>query len=89
MATVFIPMIAQADYESFRRVLNRDLPDAYDKWLHLAAKMSEDNGSKGGISKLVQVNPVEFTRFLRAAGADANLHSLGNFAYEKGMGHRY
>jgi hypothetical protein len=84
MATVFIPMIAQADYDSFRRVLNRDLPDAYDKWLQCAAKMSEDNGSKGGISKLVQVNPGEFTR-----GADANLHSLGNFAYEKGMGHRY
>ena len=89
MATKFIPTIAKADYEAIRRIIRRHLPDSYDKWLYLSTKESADNISKGGISEPVEVNADEFARFLKATRADANLHSLYNYAYEKGMGHKY
>jgi hypothetical protein len=89
MVTMFIPTIAAKDYDAFRRLMNRDLPDSYDKWLHLVLQMTADNDGKGHISEPVDLDPHEFTRFLGATGNTANLHSLRNFAFEKGMGHKY
>lgn len=89
MATKFIPTIRKTDYDSFRRIINRDLPNTYDEWLNLAAKITADNGGRGHVSNSVEVNPDEFAKYLRAVGGDANLHFLERFAYEKGMGHKY
>jgi len=89
MSIKFIPTIAKADYESFRRVINRNLPNTYDEWLYLAAKVSADNVSKGNISNPVELNPDEFRRYCTATGAAPDLQALDNFAYEKGMGNKY
>lgn len=89
MAAMFIPTIAPADYQAFRRLIDRDLPDTYDEWLDLANKGSLDNIGKGHVSEPVDVDPNEFVRFVRATGASANLHWLYNFAQQKGGGHSY
>ncbi len=89
MATKFIPNVAKANDEAFRRILRRDFPNTYKEWLYLANKSSADNVAMGHDSKPVEVDPNEFTRYLRATGSDANLHSLYNFAYEKGVRNKY
>lgn len=68
MATWFIPTIAKTDYESFRRVLGRNLPDTYDEWLYLANKRSLDNIAKGNESKPIELNADEFARYCRTTG---------------------
>jgi hypothetical protein len=89
MATLFVPQIAEQDYESIRRLLNRDIPDTYDKWLNLIFECVTNNQATGHISETIDIDPNEFGRYLRATGAEANLQGLRNFAFQKGTGHKY
>ena len=89
MAGQFIPIIANQDYETFRRILDPHLPNTYEKWLDLVDQMTGDNISRGRASKPIELNPHEFSRYCEATGSSPNLHILKNFAHEKGIGHEY
>jgi hypothetical protein len=89
VSTKFIPMIAKDNYESFKRILNRHLPDTYDEWLYLTAKRSLENVAMGNASEPIEAHFDEFIRYCLTVGDDPDLNVLDNFAYQKGMGNKY
>jgi hypothetical protein len=86
----FIPKIEEADYEAFRRILGHHLPNTYEGFIALALRDSEsDRIYYARQNTPVEMNADEFARYLKTEGADPNLQSLRNFAYEKQMGNQY
>lgn len=77
-----LPVINPADYDAFRRLPTRDLPDAYDEWLNLQAQRSLEYSRLGFRVIKVQVNLGEFTRYLARIGETANLKTLTDLALE-------
>jgi hypothetical protein len=83
------PMIAPNDYAAFRQLLGEHIPDAYDEWRQLQAKEIREFTQVGGRTLEVPINSHEFSRFLTARGANANLVSLRNCVIEKDAGNAY
>jgi len=89
MPTIFSPNIAQADYNAFRRLIKKDFPDTYDKWLDLTSQQANKFGAVGNTVESIEVKPDEFARFLGTTGTSSDLQSLWHFAHEKGMERKY
>jgi hypothetical protein len=80
------PIIAKDDYPTFRQIIGDDIPATYDEWLKLQTKEIREFNQAGRNTKKVPVDPYEFSRFLTARGANANIVSLRNFTIEKDAG---
>ena len=85
----FLPFIARENYESFRRLPDSDLPDTYDEWFQLHAKLKLQWGQVGYAVENRQINLDEFIRFCSARGIAPNGDSLMKFAFGKGAGENY
>jgi hypothetical protein len=84
MNTMFLPAIRHEQYQSFRRVLNREIPETYEEWKHLSSLKVADSEGKGHKVREVEISPEEFTRFLNRRGEKATLQMLDHLAFEKG-----
>ena len=47
MTIYCLPLISPGDYETFRRLLNNDLPDTYNEWSNLHLKKLSDVRRQG------------------------------------------
>lgn len=88
-ATICSPTITVNDFEAFRRLVNKDFPDTYDKWLNLARQKGDKFAEVGNAIEDIEVKPDEFARFLRSTGASPDTQSLWTFAHEKCCGRIY
>jgi hypothetical protein len=89
MEPIYLPFISPRDYDTFRRILNSDLPTTYDEWFKLHTKERADRGHAGHAIREIRVNANEFFRFLNARGMAANLKALEAFTAEKVSGKQY
>lgn len=89
MATICFPTIKQNDFETFRRLINEDFPNTYDEWLDLARKKGDKFAESGNTIEDVEIEPNEFSRFLRTTGTSPDLQSLWQLAHDKGVGRKY
>ena len=87
--TYELPIIDAADYDAFRNLPTRDLPNTYDEWLKLFAKRKLEYARLGYRVVEVKVNSREFARYLTAAGQSGNLKTLADFALEKSSRNDY
>ncbi len=78
-----LAIINRDDYEAFRNIPTRDLPDTYDEWLQLSAQSRLEWGRAGAEIVEIEVHSDEFARFLSATGQPANMKSLWDFVREK------
>ena len=85
MSTIYIPEIAKADYESFRRIIENHLPDTYENWVRLASKLRDDVVARGRAVVSVALNVDEFTQYLDTTKNSANATGLSKFAREKAL----
>ena len=85
MSTIYIPKIAKADYESFRRIIENHLPDTYDNWVRLASKLRDDVVARGRAVVSVALNADEFSQYLDTTKNSANAAGLSKFAREKAL----
>lgn len=74
MTTIRLPNIAREHYEAVRSLLNRNVPDTYDKWLDLFDKWRQTYAADTII--YVEVNPSQLADFLDRAGRANDLHAL-------------
>jgi gluconate kinase len=84
MATQYLPIIREEDYEAFRRLLGQNLPGAYDDWNYLSGDRQHQIARSGHIARGIELHPDEFTMWLSARREDATLNALDNFAFHKG-----
>ena len=84
-----IPIIRPADYETFRSILNNEIPDTYEEWVQNYAKVTQEFLARSEPHRGVQVDPHEFIRFCRSCNAVPGVESLGEFAVEKASGNHY
>jgi len=84
MATAYLPLINPGDYETFRGILNEDMPSTYDEWAQLHAKMLTDLLRQGESYREIQINPDELRRFCTRRKTSASYQLLRDLAVEKG-----
>jgi hypothetical protein len=84
MITVYLPVIHRNDYETFRTVMGRNLPDTHDEWRYLALKKKDEAVLCGHEVFEIEVYPDEFVGYASLHGDERTLHALQNFAFEKG-----
>lgn len=89
MATFFVAGISPEHYDSFRRLLGRELPDSFDAWAYRQSERIAKLSAKSHAVYEVRANPDEFTRYCQATNSEINLKSLDTFASEKANGKRY
>ena len=77
------PLISADEYAKFCSILNGDLPATYDEWLSCQSKEIRQFRQLGWIIREIPIEFNEFTQFLKAHGAKANIVSLRNFTIEK------
>jgi hypothetical protein len=84
MATFYVVYIRPEDYQTFRRLLHNNIPDAYDKWLYFRDKETAEHQGGGHAVKAVEIRPDEFTAYCDRIGAARDIHTLRGLASEKG-----
>jgi len=85
MSTIYIPEIANADYDSFRRLIQNHLPDTYDNWVRLTSKLRDDGVARGRAVVSVVLKADEFSQYLDTTKNSANATGLSKFAREKAL----
>lgn len=88
-APYLLPSISQRDYDAFSRLNDSDLPETYDEWLKIHAKMKVLGSQAGYILEERQVDPREFVRYCSPRGLAPNVNSLLIFVQEKAAGRKY
>jgi hypothetical protein len=89
MSVIYSPAITRNDFESFRRLINKDFPYTYDEWLDLAREKDDKFVEARNTIEFVKIEPDEFSRFLWSTEASPDLQSLWQFAHEKCRGRKY
>jgi hypothetical protein len=89
MRPFLLPSIAPDDYHAFSRLNDSDLPETYDEWLKVQAKMRDQGSQAGYILEQRQVDPREFVRYCSPRALAPNMNSLLMFVQEKAAGRRY
>ena len=89
MAIFFVAVIPPEHYDSFKKVLNQNLPDSFDVWSFRHSERIATRTGKGQTIYEVKVSPDEFKRFCDATNSVHNLQSLDRFATEKAGGKHY
>lgn len=89
MGKVYLAVIIQDDFESFRKLLHPNFPDTYDEWRNLRAKWHKNHRTEGDTILDVNIKPDEFIRFLNATGKGYDLQCLLTLAEEISNGRRY
>jgi len=64
VASFFVAAIPPEHYDSFKRVLNQNLPDTFDLWSFRHSEKMAARTRHGQTIYEVKVDPDEFTRFL-------------------------
>jgi hypothetical protein len=54
MGSFGVPLISREDYDAFRRILNRHLPDTYDEWPQFRSREITERHATGYTSIDVQ-----------------------------------
>ena len=83
-----IPKIARNDYESFRRLIDADLPETYGEWLNLFVDELEEARRQGKTVIEIRVEYDEFIRHCRATGQKPDALILLDFAERKKAGRK-
>lgn len=82
MATQYLPLIHEKDFEAFRRLLGPNLPDTYDGWRQLsddrALKVVKFTGGNHH-AVLIEADPDEFATWPPAEGKRHTLHDLDRY----------
>jgi hypothetical protein len=89
VATFFVAVIPREHYDSFKKLLNQEVPDSFDVWSFRHSERIAARTSKGQTIYEVKVNPDEFTRFCQTTNSAYDLQCLDRFATEKAGGKRY
>ena len=89
MPVIYSPAITRNDFESFRRLINKDFPYTYDEWLDVARNKDDKFVEDRNTIEFVKIEPDEFSRFLWSTENSPDLQSLSQFAHEKCMGRKY
>jgi hypothetical protein len=84
-----IPKIAEHDYDAFRRLIDRDLPNTYKEWLTLMEQARLENERRQIIVRTIEIDFHEFARYCWAKRYAYNIKALENFTLEKAVGNRY
>ena len=84
MFTKYSPMIGEHDYEQFRRLMPRELPETYEEWVYLEARQFSETGRAGPAAEHVDLKPEEFIDFCREGDWPTNLTSLATLAWHIG-----
>lgn len=79
-------LIDANDYDAFRNLPTRDLPDTHNEWLKLTAKNKLERSQLGFRCVEVKVNSHDFANYLRAKGEAGNLKTLADFSHVKFLG---
>jgi hypothetical protein len=83
MSIFYSPIIKPDDYNSFRDIINSDMPNAFNEWTNQQAQADLQHAKSGINVKGIEVDPDKFRDYLRAAGAKATRHELNNFAFHQ------
>jgi hypothetical protein len=81
MATAYVPVLTDKNYDSFRKII-KDAPSTFAEWQHHIAVKAIDLSSKGFKVESVEVDPDEFKKDCEMTESPYNLHSLDNFAFK-------
>lgn len=83
----FIPVFSgKEDYQVFRGLIGKDLPDTYDEWRQFHTDNAASLIKNGHDVRYVEAYPSEFISFCSAGERKCNLDSLEDFALKKGLG---
>ena len=83
MIVMKIPLIAEKDDYTFRRIIHTDFPDTRKEWLDRQSNLVSEYRKQGIFTKAVEINPDEFSRFLDAMKSPHTLKSLEIFASDQ------
>ena len=71
MISAHVPLIASADYETFRTIIN-EMPKTFAQWQHLRSQNIAKYISNGWQAVNVEVDPHEFARYCHATTVVTN-----------------
>jgi hypothetical protein len=77
---IVLAVIAKSDYASFQRVMRPHLDFSYDDWISLYAKWEQDYSADGKVIRNVNVDPEQFSTFIRANNRTPDIGALLMFA---------
>jgi hypothetical protein len=83
MATQYLPIIQQKDFEAFRRILGNDIPDTYDEWCNFSADRGLTVTRQGHVAISIEADPYEFAAWLATDKTQRGLNGLDNFIWTK------
>ena len=78
MDEIFLPVIAEADFEAFRALLKDEIASTYDGWLKSHKERVQHWREKGRVIE-VKANPDEFRRFCLSKTIPNDSNSLLKF----------
>jgi hypothetical protein len=77
---IFSASILQEEYDSFRSMLNEELPPTHSEWLDNKTKVDDKHTANGAIINSVVIHPQEFADYCWNTGLDTSCHLLEIFA---------
>jgi hypothetical protein len=83
MATLWIPFTSEQDFEAFKRILGRNLPDTYDGWRQLVTDRADRHLEVRQQVVIKEADPNEFAEWLTATGREATLNALDTFVFQQ------
>ena len=79
-STVYFPMIHPKDFEAFKVILDRDLPDTYEGWQEFISNRIRHIDANAEIPHGIEVDPHEFSNWLPTRWDKRTISGLFEFA---------
>ena len=87
MPIFFFPKLTADNYQTFRRLLNNDMPETFAQWKQQQTSKKDGRCLEWhpyGICIDVEITPDEFSQYCAATGYNCTQHALDSLAFEKG-----
>jgi hypothetical protein len=89
MATIYVPSVAEKDYQSFRYLPNNDFPDSYPEYRALSDERLKQFLVGNTTVVDVVISAAEFARYCHRENCGHYLRNLYAFAGEEALRKNY
>ena len=89
MATFYEANLRLEHYDTFKGILDKQIPDTFSRWEWEQMKSHAQPRASGDIVVEVETDPNEFVRYCDSRNRPRNMDSLRELVYAKGVGQKY
>jgi hypothetical protein len=87
MSTFFFPKLDASNYQSFRRLINDEMPETFNEWSQRQSLKKDQyllNLHPDRLCVDIEINPDQFSKYCRSTNSSNTLDTLDRLAAEIG-----